>query len=110
MTQNRHEEEPRFRPGVFICWIVRLYRKTRRRRPDLHQASRITSAVGSWSEPAHYVGEHFGNVAGLLMSVLCPWRGRLFHDVRLRRGGIWQHSRDVQLLYYARLEPLGFSG
>jgi hypothetical protein len=80
------------------------------RRPDLHRAFRLISAVGSWSEPARYVGEPFGNVAGRLLSVLCPWRGRLSHDVRLRCGGIWQRSRDVQLLYCALLEPLCFSG
>ena len=74
------------------------------------ESSRFISAVGSWSEPAHYVGEHFGNVAGRLLSVLCLWRGRLSHAVPPRRGGIWRRFRDVQLLYCARLEPLGFSG
>jgi hypothetical protein len=76
----------------------------------LHRASLFISAVGSWSEPARYDGGHFGNVAGRLLSVLCPWRGRLFHDVRPRRGGIWLRFRDVQLLYCARLEPWDFSG
>jgi hypothetical protein len=89
---------------------VAAWRAAEMRRPDLHRASQLISAVGSWSEPAHYVGEHFGNVAGRLLSVLCPWRGRLSHDVRPRSDGIWQHFRDVQQLYCARLEPLGFSG
>ena len=70
----------------------------------------LTFAADSWHALVRCVGEHSANVAGRLLNALCLLRDRLCHDVRPRRGGIWPRFRDVQLLYCARLEPLGFSG
>jgi hypothetical protein len=64
----------------------------------------------SWYALVRCVGEHSANVAGRLLNALCLLRDRLCHDVRQRRDGIWPRSRDAPLPYYARLEPLDFSG
>ncbi len=69
----------------------------------------LTFAADSWRALGPCVGEHSANVAGRLLNALCPLRGRLCHDVRLRRDGIWRRPRDAPLLYCARLEPLNFS-
>ena len=71
---------------------------------------KLTSAVGSLYGLARYAGGQSENVAGRWLIALCPWHGRLCHDVRRRRDEIWPHSRDARLPYYVRLVPLDYSG
>ena len=76
----------------------------------LLRTSLFTSAVDSWSAPGPCVGRPSENVAGRWLSVLWPLRDRSCHVVRPQRDGIWQRSRDVQLLYCVRLSTLESSG
>jgi hypothetical protein len=66
-------------------------------------------AVGFWYGLARYAGGHSVSVAGRWLNAPCPWHGRLCHDVRRPRDGIWPHFRGVRLLYCVRLEPLDSS-
>jgi hypothetical protein len=108
-------KRPKRNPDLAIgaSWLrpgrVRRLCQFRHREADVFAsfpAELITSVDCFWWSPSGSDCLPSANAVGLGSRVPCPWHGHFCRVHRPRRDGIWQRFRDVQLLYYARLEPL----